>query len=312
MDLKRVEHLMLVAEYGSFSKAASVIGIAQPALGRQVQKLEEHCGVRLLYRHGRGVSLTPEGERFVERVRPLIRQLEAVTGDLQSERALPKGAVTVGMTPTTLNILGMPLLAAVREKYPEIRLNIISGYSGYIHEWLVEGRLDIATLHDARRSQHIAVDFLAGLSLYLVSSPRLLAAAERKAKVVDLKRIAGLPLVLPTRNHGLRRTLELACGAAGAELDVRYEMDTLALMTELVVAGLAHTVLAIPAVAGELQQGKLVARKLRKPEIETRLMLATALNRPRTHAIRAVDAEIKALLRRVVRESPIPLDVRTG
>lgn len=82
MDLKRVEYLIQVAKFGSFSKAATVVGIAQPALGRQVQKLEEECGVRLLYRHGRGVSLTPEWDNLLERVRPLMRQMEAIAADL--------------------------------------------------------------------------------------------------------------------------------------------------------------------------------------------------------------------------------------
>src|SRR5260221_7214866 len=62
MDLRRLELLLQVADFGSFSKAATVLGIAQPALGRQIQKLEEECGVRLFYRHGRGVSPTPAGE----------------------------------------------------------------------------------------------------------------------------------------------------------------------------------------------------------------------------------------------------------
>src|SRR5260370_414932 len=82
---------------GSSSKAATVLGIAQPALGRQIQKLEEECGVRLFYRHGRGVSPTPEGETLLERARPLVRQLASIPADLQSERDSPCGQVTVGL-----------------------------------------------------------------------------------------------------------------------------------------------------------------------------------------------------------------------
>lgn len=59
MNLKRIEYLLQVAELGSFSRAAAVFGYyPTPSLGRQVQKLEEECAVRLLYRHSRGVSLT--------------------------------------------------------------------------------------------------------------------------------------------------------------------------------------------------------------------------------------------------------------
>src|ERR1700674_814526 len=106
MDLRRLELLMQVADFDSFSKAATVLGIAQPALGREIQKLEEECGVRLFYRHGRGVSLTPEGEALLERARPLMRQLASIPADLQSERDSPRGLVTVGLTPTVCNLFG--------------------------------------------------------------------------------------------------------------------------------------------------------------------------------------------------------------
>lgn len=310
MDLKRIEYLIQVAEFGSFSKAATVVGIAQPALGRQVQKLEEECGVRLLYRHGRGVSLTPEGEKFLDRVRPLLRQLESVASDLQDERSSPTGFVTVGVTPTMCEMLGMALVVAVQEKYPNLRVNIVTGYSGYIHEWLSDARLDLAILHDARRSQHVAVEHLGDAKLSLVSSPRLLSLKAGKTGALAMRELEGLPLVLPTKNHGLRRTLELAASHAGFELNVVYELDTLALMKEIVLAGLAHTVLAIPAVQREVETGRMVARRLFDPEVETRLMLAKASNRPLTRAVRVVEQEIKNALHRVVQEATFELDVR--
>src|SRR6218665_2940755 len=103
MDLKRVEHLMQVADYGSFSKAASVIGIAQPALGREgrkVGKLEKEWGTGLLYRNGRGVALTPDGEKLLARLRPLVQQMEAAVLEIRADRQSPCGQVTVGLTPT--------------------------------------------------------------------------------------------------------------------------------------------------------------------------------------------------------------------
>lgn len=310
MDLKRIEYLIQVAEFGSFSKAATVVGIAQPALGRQVQKLEEECGVRLLYRHGRGVSLTPEGEKLLDRARPLIRQLEAVASDLQDERASPTGSVTIGMTPTICNMLGLHLVTTVQKKYPKLRVNIVSGYSGYIHEWLIDARLDLAILHDARRSPHLAVEHLADAKLSLVSSPKMVNPAESKRRSLALRNLDGLPLALPTKNHGLRRTLELAASDAGIALNVQYEVDTLALMKEIVLAGYAHTVLAIPAVQSEIESGQLIARRISQPDVETRLMLAKASNRPLTRAVRVIEQETKNAFHQVRLEAPFDLGLR--
>ncbi len=89
---------------------------------------------------------------------PLLRQLASIPAELQSERDSPQGSVTIGLTPTVCNLVGLRLIAAVREKYPQLRVNVVSGYSGYVHEWLVDGRLDMAVLHDARRSPTVTVD----------------------------------------------------------------------------------------------------------------------------------------------------------
>lgn len=161
-------------------------------------------------------------------------------------------------------------------------------------------------MHDARRSKHIAVDYLASAGLSLVSPAKLLTAAEKKMGAINLEQLTSLPLVLPTRKHGLRRALEAACKDIGVALHVEYEMDTLSLMKELVLAGHAHTVLAIPAIQGELKRGEVVARQLRQPTVE----LATAFNRPYTQAMRVVQAEIGRVMKRTVQSSPIPMDIR--
>lgn len=303
MDLKRLEYLMQVAEFGSFTKAASVIGIAQPALGRQIQKLESECGVRLLYRHGRGVILTPEGSTLLERVRPLVEQLQQASIDLHKEREALTGVVTVGMTPTVCAMIGLRLITGARKKYPKLNVNIVSGYSGYVHEWLMNERLDLAILHDARRSRQLLVEPLISAKLSVISSPDSLTPAERDMRTLPLKRLAGLALVLPSKNHGLRRTLDAAARRAGIRLDVQFEIDTLALMKDVVREGLAHTVLASPAVQAEVDSGQLLARRIREPEVETHLMLAKAAHRPGVRAVQVIESEIKLEMRRAALEA---------
>jgi LysR family nitrogen assimilation transcriptional regulator len=300
MDFKRLEYFLSVAEHGSFSRAASVIGVAQPALGRQVQRLEEDCGARLFHRHGRGVALTPEGEAFRIRIQPLIRDLnEAMTG-LADPQCAVSGLVRVGMTPTILSLIGLPLIHRMRALSPKLRINFLSGYSGYVHEWLVDGRLDVAILHDARRSRHIGVDFLANAQLFLIS--RTDVDAPRGARglptgqPLTIAQLAGLPLALPSVAHGLRRTLESAAAKSKVALQVEYELDTLELMKAVVMAGDAHTVLALPAVEQEMRSGALTATPLGRPQLCTRLMVATSVSRALTRAARAVVGELPATL----------------
>jgi LysR family transcriptional regulator, nitrogen assimilation regulatory protein len=308
MDLRRIEYLIAVAGYGSFSKAATVVGVAQPALGRQVRKLEHDCGVQLLYRHGRGVALTPDGQRFIERVQPIVQQLHTVSAEFRHERQAPAGSVIVGMTPTAANLLGLRLLTATREKYPKLQLNIVSAYSGYIHEWLIDARVDLAIVLDAPRPPQIAVERLADARLSLVSA-RALAPRAPNGEMLEFQRLSALPLALPSGNHGLRRTLERAAKRAGVSLDVQYEIDTISLLKQLVLAGAAHTVLPVPAAQPEIGGGKLVARQIANPPLAIRLSLAKAAGRPFTRAVRVTEQEIKELLRRTVLEASVDLGV---
>ncbi|ABE36561.1 bacterial regulatory helix-turn-helix, lysR family protein [Paraburkholderia xenovorans LB400] len=303
MDLRRLELMMQVAAAGSLSKAATVLGIAQPALGRQIRKLEEECGLRLVYRHGRGVSLTPEGQALIERAGPLVKQLAAIPADLQLERQSPEGLVTVGLTPTVCHLLGLELLTGLKQKYPRLVVHVVSGYSGYVLEWLVGGRLDMAILHDARRSPTVAVDPLAAAELFFVS-PGAETTFERPAQPT-LASLGKVPLALPTHNHGLRRTIEYAAAKEKIKLDVRYEVDTLELLKQIVVAGLACTILARPAVLSELAAGTLNARLLHAPKLHTRLVLATAAQRPVTHSMEVLEHELRTLFARLIDEGDL-------
>lgn len=295
MDVKRFEFLCHIADYGSFSKAASVIGVTQPSLGRQIRKLEDECGMRLLYRNGRGASLTPEGAQLLLRIRPLLKEIDSAISDLQAVRNSARGAVSIGMTPAVSRIIGYRLLLAAREKYPKINLNIVTGYSGYLLEWLASGRIDVGILDNERRADHLVFDHIAQLSLSLVSASAQARLAVQAGEAIDISALKNLPLVLPSRMHGLRRTMDIAAANAGISLNVTYEIDAHDLVREMVLAGAAHTVMCASAMQSEIERGELVATLL-TPKVSTRLLCGTPSNRPVSAASRLIISLIKATL----------------
>lgn len=309
MELDRVKYLAKVAELGSFSRASAIVGLAQPALSRQLKKLEEEYGAPLLYRHGRGVSLTPEGQRFLEKLWPLAQQMDAIVEHLRDERDSLAGTVTLGLTPTVCKLLGLPVIRALHAQHPELQLNVVSGYSGYIHEWLESARLDLAILHDARRAGNIVVQRLADMQLFLVSAPTLVGDAAVPSNTISLGALQHLPLVLPSGNHGLRRTIEAAARQRKIALNIKFEMDNFDLMRQMTLEGLGHTILAYPAIQKDVEAGTLIARRILEPPVVTRLMLAKSPNRPLTQAVRCVEREVRKALQTLVEQSPEILSV---
>src|ERR1700749_2653698 len=99
MDIRRLRTFVDVAGNGSYARTAGIVGIAQPALSRQMSALERGIGGRLFHRTGRGVVLTDLGERMLPRARALVADAEAWETAARQELTAPRGEVAPGGGP---------------------------------------------------------------------------------------------------------------------------------------------------------------------------------------------------------------------
>ncbi len=286
MELRQLDYFRHVARLGSFSQAAAVLAVAQPALSRQVRKLEQELGADLLYRHGRGVVLTEAGTRFLAGIEDVLDRLDATRGALAREQEAPRGTVTLGMPPSLSSVVGAPLLQRLRARWPELRLRITDGFSGYVNEWLMSGRIDLAVLHRGHHASGIVTDPLLEEALFL------LTAGGADPAPLPFAGLAGRPLILPGQHHGLRRELDRVAAETATPLTVAMEVDALAAIRELVADGAGDTVLPFGCVWREVQEGRIAARRLVEPEVGNALVLGMSARRPVRLAMREV---VKAL-----------------
>ena len=115
MNLKQLEYFVQVAELGSFSKAAVVLDIAQPALSRQVRSLETELRQQLFLRNGRGVALTDAGKRLFDHSVAVLQLISHAREDLGASRDEPVGRVTIGLPPSIGRQLTLPLIDRFKE-----------------------------------------------------------------------------------------------------------------------------------------------------------------------------------------------------
>ena len=127
MELRQLRYFLTVTEAGSLSKAASVVGIAQPALSRQIRALEDEIGVQLFYRHGRGIRVTEEGAQFHAAIGPLLQELEQIKSDLGDAARIPAGTITFGMPPSMSAAIGAEIVSQFFALYPQVRLHLEIG-----------------------------------------------------------------------------------------------------------------------------------------------------------------------------------------
>ena len=148
MDLRQLEYFVRVAELGSFTKASILLSVAQPALSKQVRRLEVELRQSLFNRNGRGIILTQEGALLLEHARGIIEQVERARYALSAIKESPVGKVVIATPPITGKALTAGLITTFRERFPKAALEIIEGKSRFIHEWLMMGRIDIGILYD--------------------------------------------------------------------------------------------------------------------------------------------------------------------
>jgi LysR family transcriptional regulator, nitrogen assimilation regulatory protein len=285
MELLELRYFVQVADLGSFSKASVKLGISQPALSRQIQKLEHELRTSLFYRHGRGVSLTQPGRKLYEVVRHLLGALAEIKEEIQDQSERLTGTVTLGLPPSICATLGAPLARRFHENYPDATLRIHEVFSGTLLEWVEGGRLDLAVLYDARRGRSMLSSPLLVENLMLIQSARQAGAGDGPVPVSEL---GSMTLVLPGPENGLRRVVDAAARRADIELRVEMEIDSVTAIKHLVEEGIGSTILPFGAVHREVMQERLIAREISSKDMHAMLVTATPLHQPVSKATRAL------------------------
>ena len=245
MELRQLRYFVKVVEVGSISRAALDLDLVQSALSQQITRLEGELSTRLLQRTPQGVTPTEAGVAFFREAQLTLRHAEQAVRSAQQARLT--GTVSVGLAPTTAAVLGLPLMRAMRERYPDVRLHMVESLSGHLSAMLNARQLDLAVLFDSpiRASQHLqtarrwSVWSLIQEDIFLIA-----ARSTRSAKAPSNLCMADLvhePLILPTGPHGLRSTLNAAFARANVTPQVTLEVDSLAMLMDAVNSGLGGT-----------------------------------------------------------------------
>ena len=130
MDLRALRYFVHVAEARSFSKAAVQLRIAQPALSRQIRKLEDEVGIALILRTRRQLELTDAGLLLLQRAHSLLRQAAQTADDVRAHGSRVQGTLTLGVSPTICEALVPRIARECATLHPELHLNFVEGFSG--------------------------------------------------------------------------------------------------------------------------------------------------------------------------------------
>lgn len=307
MDLKQLDYFVHVAELASFTRASAVLGVAQPALSRQVRQLEVELRQALFARTGRGVTLTDAGRRLLGHARGILQQLERARRDMEEQRGVLGGHLAVGMPPSISRVLTAPLVAAFRQRFPQATVSVVEGLSAHMLEWLQMGRIDCAVVYNVAASPTFDLTPVLDEALYLVSA-RQEGQGER-GPALPLASLREFELVIPSRPHSIRMLLEQAMAAEGNRPRVGVEIESVPAILELVQHHGLHAVLTLNAVHGH---GLPQAFRVRPivpahgaPQLLTTQFIATSAQRPRGPLLEQGSELLRAQMQRLWSVQPV-------
>ena len=288
MELKSLGYFVRIAELGSITRAAAHLRLAQPALSRHVQRLEEELGTSLFTRANRGVRLTEAGARLLENALRILREVERAGDEIRAHRAHPSGKIILGVTPTLCPVVVPELFARVRRHYPLVELKVVHAGMVRLEEFLIDGRADLALLSELSKSRLILSTPLAREEMVLVTRP-----GARPRGVVPPEELAKTPLIL---GDGLRAALDGLLAGLGVELAVDTELNDHETIRLMVQQGVGASILPHSSVYRECLRGLLAAHRIGADGVFRTLALGVSSSRTASSARDAVAESVTRVL----------------
>ena len=241
MELRQLRYFVRIVELGSMGRAALDLDLVQSALSQQISRLEGELSTRLLQRTAKGAIPTEAGMAFFREAQLVLRHADQAVRAAQQARLT--GTVSVGLSPTTASVLGVPLMRAMHERYPDVRLHMVGSLSGHLSNMLNARQLDLAVLFDTQPGRRWSVLPLLEERLFVIRSLRQPPAGLAPLpRTIRLAQLGDEPLILPTGPHGLRSRLDTAFAQERVVPHIAMEIDSLALLMDAVDMGLGSTV----------------------------------------------------------------------
>ena len=268
LELRHLRYFVAVAEELHFGRAARRLGITQPPLSLQIQRLETELGVRLFERTNRRVELTPAGKALLAEGRHVLADFDNAANAARRAARGETGSLTVAFAASVM-FLSLPrIIRRFRAQFPSVRLELRELPTGSQIVALRNGELDIGFLREPPPDAELTTETVMREELLLALSKRHALASRKRLRLVD---VANEDFVLFPRDlaPGLHAHVLAVCAEAGVHPRIVQTSRELYTTVSLVEAGLGVTI--IPASVRQMGWRGVRYYPIRSPSAVTRI-----------------------------------------
>lgn len=272
ISFKDMRAFFAIVEEGNISHAAQRLDVAQPALSRQMKRLEEKLNVKLFERGSRRIRLTEAGRVLYDRVENILGMVDGTVREITEIGTGAKGSVKIGTITTSGAMILPELISEFHAAYPNITFEIWEAEGARIIELLDSRLIEIAIT----RTQ---VDNLAYELLVLPNEPLVMVmnknnSCGEKSDVVKLKELGGQPLIIPLRWKSI---FEANCKKIGITPNIICVSDSI--VQDLLMVKMNLGMAMIPISSRKLlTDGDLIYKRLAEPEMTTHTVVSWLKN----------------------------------
>jgi DNA-binding transcriptional LysR family regulator len=259
MNLRDLKYFTCVAETGSFSLAANLLHRSQPAVSRAIQELESDLGVSLFTRHGRRISVSPEGWSLLRDAKSVLESADVLLDRARMLAAGKSAVLRLGAATSTIERVLPPLVNSFREAWPQVELKFTAGSGGEMLDALVRGEVD-AVFTRLTASETLVSRWLFPLHVIAVVPEKHAIARHKSVSVNDL---AHHSLLAAPPEFTSRMLFDSACLAA--RLRPRIVLESHDHNALVALAEVGYGVAIVPStVAMERHRVKAVSIQVQK------------------------------------------------
>ncbi|MDP1605852.1 MAG: LysR family transcriptional regulator [Rhodocyclaceae bacterium] len=283
---RRLQVFHAVAKQLSFTKAAEVLFMTQPAVTFQIKQLEEHFNTRLFDRgHGR-ISLTPAGElvlTYAEKILGLSGEMDVRLSEMTGEVG---GSLLVGASTTIAEFLLPRILGEFKAKFPNVKPCLVVANSEAIEMRVAEHTIDIGFIESPSHQPNLQTEVCCEDELQIICSPKFPLA---RMKEVTPQQLIEYPFVSREPGSGTREFTEVYLQKNGVNIDHMQpvmELGSPLALLEVVETGLGYAIASRTSVLKALRLGDLVSIPL-KPRLTRQLSMVYPKEKFRSRLVTA-------------------------
>lgn len=253
ITLRSLRIFEAAASANSFSRAAEVLGMTQSAVSQQIRVLEEEVKTKLFDTQARPIQLTDAGRELLRHARSILAQVNIAADSLASLESQFRGQLHIGAIAPS-NYFVPSLMAAFRQRFPQIRMKLTMGKRDTLLAMLAEHRLDMVIGGSPPSETDVEAEAFARHPHCLVAAAGHPLTGRRAMKWSELR---DEPFILREANSATRKFLEHLLQAQGLQVNVNLELDGNETVKQAVMAGLGISFLSAHVFQLELQARKL-------------------------------------------------------